>query len=158
VLRLAAALEDLDDDHAAAAARAWLRQYARFVDRCFGRVGLFWARRHSEQLASVGHVRGSVGAGEQPIVSDAMEAFRQDMDQEAPDELVGRQRHRLLPGGPLDPIVLVLEGDTVLVGRDQSAIGDRDAVGVARQISQHLLRPGEWLFGVDHPIDLAQRR
>ena len=77
MLRLAAALEGLDDDHAAAAARAWLRQYARLVDCCFGRVGLFWARRHGEQLASVRNVRGSVGTGEQPIVSDAMEALGQ---------------------------------------------------------------------------------
>ena len=141
MLRLAAALEGLDDDHAAAAARAWLRQYARLVDCCFGRVGLFWARRHGEQLASVRNVRGSVGTGEQPIVSDAMEAFRQDMDQEAPDELVGRQRHRLVPGGPLDPIVLGLEGDAVLVGGQQPAIGDRDAVGVADKYRNTCLGP-----------------
>jgi hypothetical protein len=52
------------------------------------------------------------------------------VDQEAPDELVGRQRHRLVPSRPLDPIVLVLEGDALLVGGHQPAIGDRDAVGV----------------------------
>ena len=126
--------------------------------RCFGRLGLLWARRHGEQLASVRNVCGSVAAGEQPIVSDAMEALRQHVDQEAPDELVGRQRHGLVAGGPLDPIVLVLEGDAVLVGGQQPAIGDRDAVGVARQIAQHLLGPGERLLGVDHPIDLAQWR
>ena len=34
-------------------------------------------------------------------------------------------------GGPIDPIVLGLEGDAVLVGGQQPAIGDRDAVGVA---------------------------
>jgi hypothetical protein len=73
-------------------------------------------------------------------------------------QLVGRQRHRLVAGGPLDPIVLVFEGDAVLVGGQQPAIGDRDAVGVARQIAQHLPGPGERLLGVDHPIDLAQRR
>ena len=49
------------------------------------------------------NVCGSVGAGEQPIMSDAMEAFRHHVDQETPDELVGRQRHRLVPCGPLDP-------------------------------------------------------
>jgi hypothetical protein len=60
-------------------------------------------------------------------VPNAMEALRQHVDQEAPDELVGRQRHRFVAGGPLDPIVLVLEGDAVLVGEQQPAIGDRDA-------------------------------
>jgi putative transposase len=40
---------------------------------------------------------------------------RRLVHQEAPDELVGRQRHRLVPSRPLDPIVLVLEGDAFLV-------------------------------------------
>src|SRR3979490_1381097 len=79
-----------------------------------------------------------------------MEALRQHVDQEAPDELVGRQRHRFVAGGPLGPIVLVLEGDAVLVGGQQPAIGDRDAVGVARQIAQHPPGPGERLLRVDH--------
>jgi hypothetical protein len=78
--------------------------------------------------------------------------------QEAPDELVGCQRHRLVAARPLDPIVLVLEGDAVLVGGQQPAIGDRDAVGVARQVAQYFLGSGERLLRVDHPIDLAQWR
>src|ERR1700681_4253029 len=61
-------------------------------------------------------------------------------------------------GGAFDPIVLVLEGDAVLVGGHEPAIGDRNAVGVARQIAQHLPGPSERLLGVDHPIDLAQWR
>src|SRR5438874_1806088 len=44
--------------------------------------------------------------------SDAVEALGQHVDQEAPDELVGRQRHRFVPARPLDLIVLVLEGDS----------------------------------------------
>ena len=47
-------------------------------------------------------------AGEQPIVTDAIEALRQHVDQEAPDELVGRQCHGLAAGRPFDPIVLVV--------------------------------------------------
>ena len=135
MLGLAAACENLDDDHAASAARAWPRQHPRFVDHCFGRLGFFCGRRHGEQLASVGNVCGAVEAGEQPIMSDAVEAFRQHVDQEAWDELVGRQRHGLVAGRPFDPIILVLEGDALLVGGHQPAIGDRDAVGVARQIA-----------------------
>ena len=69
--------------------------------------------------------------------------------------LLGRQRHRLVPARSLDPIVLVLEGDAVLVDGQQPAIGDRDAVGVARQIAQHLLGSGERLFRVDH-TDIAE--
>ena len=130
----------------------------RLAWRCgLGGLGLLW-RRHREQLASACDVGGAVAVGEQPIVSDAMEALGQHVDQEATDELVGRQRHRLVAARSLDPIVLVLEGDVVLVGGQQPAIGDRDAVGVARQIAQHLLGSGERLFRVDHPIDLAQWR
>jgi hypothetical protein len=33
-------------------------------------------------------------------------------------------------------IILVTEGDAVLVEGDQAAVGDGDAVGVARQISE----------------------
>lgn len=36
------------------------------------------------------------GAGEQAVVPDATEARRQNMQQEAADELVGRERHDLL--------------------------------------------------------------
>jgi hypothetical protein len=74
MLRLAAALKSLDDDHAGAAARAWTRQHAGLVDRCFGRLWFFWAGRHGEQLARVGNVCGSSAGGEQAIVPDAMEA------------------------------------------------------------------------------------
>ena len=35
--------------------------------------------------------------------------------QEAADELVGVERHRLVAAGSLDPVVLDLEGDAVLI-------------------------------------------
>jgi len=40
-----------------------------------------------------------------------MEALGHHMQQEAPDELVGRQRHGFVAGWTIEPIVLVLEGD-----------------------------------------------
>ena len=55
-------------------------------------------------------------------------------------------------------VVLPAEGDTALVQGDQPAVGDRDAVGVARQVGQHRLGAGEGPLGVDHPLALAQRR
>ena len=50
------------------------------------------------------------------------------------------QRHDLVAAGPFDPIILALEGDAVSSADDQAAIGDGDAVGVAREIAQHLPR------------------
>src|SRR5882724_5548648 len=54
--------------------------------------------------------------GKQPVVTDAMQAFWQNVDEEAPDELAGGERHRLVAGRPIEPIVLVPEGDAVLIG------------------------------------------
>jgi len=65
---LASACESLDDDDAAAAARAWTRQDAGLVEPCFGRLELFYGSRHGEQLARVRNVFGAIAAGEQPIV------------------------------------------------------------------------------------------
>ncbi len=51
-----------------------------------------------------------------------MEAFGQDVAQEASNELVRRERHGLLPLAPLEPVVFVLEGDAPLVEGDQAAV------------------------------------
>jgi hypothetical protein len=34
----------------------------------------------------------------------------------------------------------------------QSMVGDRDAVGVASQIMQHVFRSAEWSLRINHPI------
>jgi hypothetical protein len=159
VLWLAAAREGLDDEHASAAAGARLRQHAGFVGR-WGLWGilLFAADRDGEQLARPRDVGGAAATGQQSVVSDAMEALWQDVDQEAPDELVGCQRHRLVAGGALDAIILVPEGDAVLVGGHEPAIRDGDPVAIAREIGEHGPGAAERPLGIDHPIDLAQRR
>jgi hypothetical protein len=72
-----------------------------------------------------------------------VQAFWQDVDQEAADELVGGERHLLVSIAAFDPIVLPLEGNTLLVEGDQAAVGDGDTVGVTRQIGQHRLRSTE---------------
>jgi len=90
-------------------------------------------------------------------VADAVEALGQDVEQEAADELVRRERHGLVAIAPFEPIVLPCEGDAVVVGRDQATVGDRDAVGVARQIGEHGLRSGERSLGVDEPPRRPER-
>ena len=144
---LTTACEALDDDHAAAAARTRTRQYALLIGRgrC-GRLRLFCGGWSSEQLARSRDVGGTVGFGKQPVVANAVKALGQDVDQEPADELVGCERHRPVASRAIEPVILVLESDAVLVGRDEAAIGDGDAVGVARQIAQDLLGPGERLL------------
>jgi hypothetical protein len=58
----------------------------------------------------------------------------------------------------LSAIVFPLEGDAVAVERDQPAIGDGYAMGVALQIGQHRFRPAERALAVDDPFAGAQRR
>ena len=54
---------------------------------------------------------------------------------------------------PFDPVVLPFEGHAGLVERDEPGVGDCDAVGVAGEVSEHRLGPGEGSLGVDHPCD-----
>ncbi len=72
-------------------------------------------------------------------MADAVEALWQDMEQEAADELVRRERHDALPLGTMAAVVLVAEGDGGLVERDQAPVGDGDPVGIATpdDVSRH---------------------
>ena len=98
---------------------------------------------NGEQFARSGDVVGARTAGEQAVVADAVEAVRQDVAQEAPDELAGGECHDLLALVTIGAIVLPSEGDTGAVAGDQPAVGDGDAVSIARQLGQHGLRGAE---------------
>src|SRR6516162_3053646 len=90
-----AALEDLDDAHAAAAAGAWRGQRlgilaALIVSRVSGVVDI---GRNAEKFARRRQALGLGATGEEPVMADAMKAPRKDMDEEATDELAGVERH-----------------------------------------------------------------
>jgi hypothetical protein len=72
-----------------------------------------------------------------------MEALRQDVNEESAEELVCGKCHLLVSISALDSVVLPLEGDAVFVERDQAAIGDGNAVGIAGEIGQHRLGSAE---------------
>ena len=118
----------------------------RGVHRLVGLRGS--ARRRLQQSTRRGEVLNAPGVGEQPVVADAMEAAGQHVQQEAAHELVGRERHGLVaracpwPDSPSSGSVTPRSSR-----REQPAVGDRHAVGVARQIGQHRLRArrtGAW--------------
>src|ERR1700756_3444722 len=88
---------------------------------------------------------------------DAVEAMWQDMEQEAADELVRRERQDALPLRTIAAVVFVAEADTGLVERKQALVGDGDPVGVAREIGEHGLRAGERWLGIDHEPLLPDR-
>ena len=65
---------------------------------------------------------------------------------------LGRERHGFLPVAAFDAVVLPFERDAGVVEREEPRVGDRDAVGVAREIGEHGLGAGERALGVDDPF------
>ena len=157
VSRLRPAFEKLDDDHAPAAAGTRRQdRLRRFV--LAGTCSLLrrW-RRRAQQFAQPRDILGAARIGEQPVMTDAVKALRQDMEQETADELLRRQRHHLVPSEAIRAIVLVAEGDAAAVMCDKPRIRDRHPVSVAREIGEHGLRPRERLLDIDEPLLPAQR-
>ena len=91
--RLRPAFEGLDDAHAPAAAGA---RRAPFDG--FGRFdGLGRWRRHGEEFSGARYLGLARGTCEQAVVTNAVEALWQDMEQESPNELVRGEHHDALP-------------------------------------------------------------
>ena len=76
-------------------------------------------------------------------MADAVEALWEHMQQETPNELVRSERHDLVPLRPLDAVVLVFERDAMGAGRNQAAVGDGHAMGVAGEIGQNRFGAGK---------------
>jgi hypothetical protein len=136
VAGLATGLERLDDDHAAAAAGTRGGEHGlRPVIGGSLLLGIGGgARAGFEKLARLGDALLAAAAGEEAVMTDAMEGLGQDVGEETADELGDRKGHRRVAARALDPVVLDLEGDARRIGGDQAAVGDGDAVGVARQV------------------------
>jgi hypothetical protein len=113
------AFEDFDDDHSAAAAWAWR-------SRIFWRGGSNRLRRcrwsNGEQFARTRDICLATAAGEQAVVTDTVEALREDVQEKAADELVGGERHGLLTVWAIAAIIFVAEGHARLIKGDQPAV------------------------------------
>src|ERR1700751_6362855 len=86
-----------------------------------------------------------------------MKALWQNVEQEAPDELVGAECHCAVARLPVAAVVLVAEGHAAFVERNEATVRDGDTVGVAGEIGEYRLRPGEGRLGVDKPVLLLDR-
>jgi hypothetical protein len=80
---------------------------------------------------TLGEAGATHGVGEQTVVTDAMEAAGQHMQQEAAHELAGFTRHGLVAGASRCTVFLPAEGDAAFIECDQALVGDRDAVRIA---------------------------
>ena len=104
----------------------------------------------------MGEVVVADGVGDQAVVSNAVETFRQDVDEEASYELVGIEGHGFVSESLFGPVIFVLESDAVLILGYQSGVGDSDAVGIAGEVGQYRLGSLERWFGVEVPLEFAQ--
>ena len=91
-------------------------------------------------------------------MANAVEPARQNVKQEAADELVDGKIHDLLAIRAIAAIILVAQGNTGLVEGKQPPVRDGDAVGIARELGEHGFGTGEGRLGVDHPAFMADRR
>ena len=92
---------------------------------------------------------------QEPIVADAMESRGEDVEEESPDELLGRERHdfRLIVVAVVAPV----KCDLPVFDIYDAMIGNRDPVSVAAEVVHHLLRSSERRLGVDDPFGVAHR-
>src|SRR5215467_11984940 len=81
-----------------------------------------------------------------------MKPLWQNVEQKAPDELVGSEHHCAVPRLPAAAIILVAEGHAARIESKEATVRDGDAMGVAGEIGQHRLRPGEGRLAVDKPF------
>ena len=134
-----------------------MRTRLRFtVTDAVGITGRFLWLWNAEQLPRSCDVVGAPAIGEETVVTDAVEPVGQDMDQEAADELVGVERHKLAASVALGPVIRPFEGHSLAVEGNEPAVGDRDPVRVAGQISEDSVGSAEGSLGIHHPFDLSQ--
>jgi hypothetical protein len=101
-----------------------------------GRRG--WLRQECPALRER---RGAPAIGEQAEVADADEAVGADVEEEATEKLVDREFHHL-PAVPVG-VVAPAEADATIAEGERPVVGERDAVGVAAEIGEHVLGPRE---------------
>jgi hypothetical protein len=94
--------------------------------------------------------------GKEAVMPNALEAVRQDVEEEAADEFGDLQSYDLaLLRASLRasfPIDFRSESDVRLVEIDQAIITDCNAMAVSSEIAQYLPGTTPSLFGIDYPL------
>src|SRR5437867_10111531 len=109
-----------------------------------GRVGIL-----PEQLTTTTELFAPCAVCEDTEMTDADEPGGDDVEQEAPDELLGIECHHL--DGIAMGAVLPAEADEPAIEGENAFVGDGYAMCVAREVVEDLLRAGEGGLAVDDP-------
>ncbi len=96
----------------------------------------------------------SMAVGEKTVVANADETFGKHMEQKPSQKLHGVQAHRAL--AITVGVVFPTKGDLSVFHRHEPVVGDRDAVGIAGEVFEHLLGTAEWRLGIDHPVFVSK--
>jgi hypothetical protein len=127
--------------------------------RFLGFWGLVRCGGRSEELKAEGQESRAPPIGQKAEVPDSHEGQRQQVEQETAQELIDRERHQalLIAVSGVSPT----KSNLVTGQGDKAMIGDGDAVRVAAQVSDNLLRAAEGWFAIDDPIvaeELPEKR
>ena len=103
-----------------------------------------------EQALAEGQEGGATAIGQEAERADADKAAGQDVKQEAAQELLGTERHPslLISVG----IILPAESNLIMLEGHEAVVGDGYAMGVAGEITQHMMGTAEGWLGVDDPV------
>lgn len=110
-------------------------------------------RRHGlvgEQALTEGEESGAPPIGQEPEGADADKAARQDVEQEAAQELLRTEGHHslLITVG----IILPTESNLVMLESHEAMIGDGHAMSVTGEIAEHMMGTAEGGLGVNDPV------
>jgi hypothetical protein len=92
----------------------------------------------------------STAIGQESEGTDADKAAGQNMEKETSQELLREERHLSL--FITVRIILPAKGNLITLEGHQTVVGDGDAMGVAGEITQHMMGSAEGGLGVDDPV------
>ena len=79
-----------------------------------------WVGFTPSSFRALARFSARLAVGEKPVVTDAVKATRQDVDEEPADKLGGFERHRLVAVFLLSPVILPLKGHAVFIEVDEA--------------------------------------
>ena len=111
---------------------------------------LFFGRGNVEQGATPLEFFFSVTVGEESVISDSRESAGQDMEKKTANEFRSIKSHDSL--SIVLSIIPPTKGNRLVIHLDQAMIRDGDAMGVAGQVIEDLLRVSKWRLAINHPL------
>ena len=116
--------------------------------------GRAWVgRSHAPELAALLQLLFAVSIAHEPVIANAVESTGKNVEEESPNELLGRESYDFLL--IVVAVVPPVELDLPIFDIHDPMIGNRDPVDVAADLVHHLLGSGEGRLGVDDPFHVA---